>query len=105
MNPSCATTTMRGEGDIAFIYPVQARSAREPELALCSFDMLGEGARTRRDAVRYLESYEHAIDVIGAAVRGRRKGKGRRVLRDPEEFMMEPSQGDGQGAHDACPPA
>src|SRR6202011_2274712 len=53
------------------IEEAQARSAREPELALCSFDMLGEGARTRRDAVRYLESYEHAIDVIGAAVRGR----------------------------------
>jgi len=48
-----------------------ARSAREPDVALCSFDMLGEGARTRRDAERYLKSYEHAIDVIGAAVGGR----------------------------------
>ncbi len=27
-----------------------ARSAREAEVALCSFDMLGEGARTQRDA-------------------------------------------------------
>ena len=27
-----------------------ARSAREPEVALCSFDMLGEGARTLQDA-------------------------------------------------------
>jgi RHH-type proline utilization regulon transcriptional repressor/proline dehydrogenase/delta 1-pyrroline-5-carboxylate dehydrogenase len=43
-----------------------ARSAREPDVALCSFDMLGEGARTRSDAERYLKSYEHAIDVIGA---------------------------------------
>jgi RHH-type proline utilization regulon transcriptional repressor/proline dehydrogenase/delta 1-pyrroline-5-carboxylate dehydrogenase len=42
------------------------RSAREPEVALCSFDMLGEGARTLQDADRYLESYQHAIDVIGA---------------------------------------
>ncbi len=42
-----------------------ARSAREAELALCSFDMLGEGARTLQDAERYLKSYEHAIDVIG----------------------------------------
>jgi RHH-type proline utilization regulon transcriptional repressor/proline dehydrogenase/delta 1-pyrroline-5-carboxylate dehydrogenase len=42
------------------------RSAREPEVALCSFDMLGEGARTLDDADRYLRSYEHAIDVIGA---------------------------------------
>src|ERR1700676_512214 len=48
-----------------------ARSAREPEVALCSFDMLGEGARTQRDAQRYLASYEHAIDVIGAAAAGR----------------------------------
>ncbi|MHB8477683.1 MAG: bifunctional proline dehydrogenase/L-glutamate gamma-semialdehyde dehydrogenase PutA [Steroidobacteraceae bacterium] len=48
-----------------------ARSAREPEVALCSFDMLGEGARTQHDAQRYLASYEHAIDVIGAAAQGR----------------------------------
>ncbi len=48
-----------------------ARSAREAELALCSFDMLGEGARTLADARRYLAAYEHAIDVIGAAARGR----------------------------------
>ena len=47
------------------------RSAREPEVALCSFDMLGEGARTAADAARYLKSYEHAIDVIGAAAGGR----------------------------------
>jgi RHH-type proline utilization regulon transcriptional repressor/proline dehydrogenase/delta 1-pyrroline-5-carboxylate dehydrogenase len=48
-----------------------ARSAREPEVALCSFDMLGEGARTLEDAARYLKSYEHAIDVIGATAGGR----------------------------------
>ena len=48
-----------------------ARSAREPDVGLCSFDMLGEGARTRDDAERYLESYEHAIDVIGSAVGSR----------------------------------
>src|SRR3984885_7423522 len=48
-----------------------ARSAREPEVALCSFDMLGEGARTQQDARRYLASYEHAIDVIGAAAADR----------------------------------
>src|SRR5712672_1538707 len=48
-----------------------ARSAREPDVAVCSFDMLGEGARTRDDAERYLRSYEHAIDVIGAAAGGR----------------------------------
>src|ERR1700736_1533660 len=48
-----------------------ARSAREADVALCSFDMLGEGARTLEDAQRYLESYQHAIDVIGAGVGGR----------------------------------
>jgi RHH-type proline utilization regulon transcriptional repressor/proline dehydrogenase/delta 1-pyrroline-5-carboxylate dehydrogenase len=47
------------------------RSAREPEVGLCSFDMLGEGARTLEDAERYLQSYQHAIGVIGAAAAGR----------------------------------
>src|SRR5208337_4653365 len=47
------------------------RSAREAELSLCSFDMLGEGARALPDAERYLKSYEHAIDVIGARGVGR----------------------------------
>jgi RHH-type proline utilization regulon transcriptional repressor/proline dehydrogenase/delta 1-pyrroline-5-carboxylate dehydrogenase len=48
-----------------------ARSAREADVGLCSFDMLGEGARTQQDAQRYLASYEHAIDVIGATGAGR----------------------------------
>ncbi len=47
------------------------RSSREEAVALCSFDMLGEGARTGQDAQRYLKSYQHAIDVIGAAAAGR----------------------------------
>jgi len=53
------------------IEEAQKRSAAEAPLGLCSFDMLGEGARTRLDAERYLASYEHAIDVIGAAAGGR----------------------------------
>ena len=48
-----------------------ARSTREAEVGLCSFDMLGEGARTLQDAERYLKSYQHAIDVIGSTVAGR----------------------------------
>src|SRR6202451_3072434 len=48
-----------------------ARSGREAEVGLCSFDMLGEGARTQADAARYLKSYQHAIDVIGSTVAGR----------------------------------
>src|ERR1700685_3524140 len=48
-----------------------ARSGREAEVGLCSFDMLGEGARSLQDAARYLKSYQHAIDVIGSTVAGR----------------------------------
>ncbi len=32
-----------------------------------SFDMLGEGARTRADAERYFEAYAHAIEAVGRA--------------------------------------
>jgi RHH-type proline utilization regulon transcriptional repressor/proline dehydrogenase/delta 1-pyrroline-5-carboxylate dehydrogenase len=41
-----------------------ARGASDPELALCSFDVLGEGARTAEDAQRYFDSYAHAIDAL-----------------------------------------
>jgi RHH-type transcriptional regulator, proline utilization regulon repressor / proline dehydrogenase / delta 1-pyrroline-5-carboxylate dehydrogenase len=47
------------------------RSAREADVGLCSFDMLGEGARTLQDAARYLKSYQHAIEVIGSTAAGR----------------------------------
>src|SRR5450432_55354 len=46
------------------------RSADEAQLGLCSYDMLGEGARTLHDAERYLKSYENAIDAIGKAAHG-----------------------------------
>src|SRR6202790_3090596 len=48
-----------------------ARSAREAEVGLCSFDMLGEGARTLQDAARYFKSYQQAIEVIGSTAAGR----------------------------------
>lgn len=35
-----------------------------------SFDMLGEGARTRADAERYFASYAHAIEAIGHSPEG-----------------------------------
>jgi RHH-type proline utilization regulon transcriptional repressor/proline dehydrogenase/delta 1-pyrroline-5-carboxylate dehydrogenase len=38
---------------------------------LHSFDMLGEAARTARDAERYFKSYSHAIKAIGALAHGR----------------------------------
>jgi len=45
-----------------------ARAARNS--FVCSFDMLGEGARTFADAERYERSYLHAIGAVGAASRG-----------------------------------
>ena len=36
-----------------------------------SYDMLGEAARTARDAARYLESYDQAIAALGVAAAGR----------------------------------
>lgn len=35
-----------------------------------SFDMLGEGARTKHDAERYFQSYKDSIDAIGRATTG-----------------------------------
>ncbi len=42
-----------------------ARSRSEPNLALCSFDMLGEAARTVADAHRFRDAYARAIEAIG----------------------------------------
>jgi RHH-type transcriptional regulator, proline utilization regulon repressor / proline dehydrogenase / delta 1-pyrroline-5-carboxylate dehydrogenase len=39
--------------------------ARDQRALRYSFDMLGEGARTRADAERYFASYAHAIEAIG----------------------------------------
>jgi RHH-type proline utilization regulon transcriptional repressor/proline dehydrogenase/delta 1-pyrroline-5-carboxylate dehydrogenase len=43
------------------------RCRREPALALCSFDMLGEGARADADAARYADAYASAIEAIARA--------------------------------------
>jgi len=40
------------------------RCQSEAGLALCSFDMLGEGARTEADAQRYFESYARTIKAL-----------------------------------------
>jgi RHH-type proline utilization regulon transcriptional repressor/proline dehydrogenase/delta 1-pyrroline-5-carboxylate dehydrogenase len=40
------------------------------EDTLCSFDMLGEGARTAADAVRYEQIYAEAIEAVGKAAGG-----------------------------------
>lgn len=42
------------------------RGADDPDLKLCSFDVLGEGARTEADGQRYFEAYAHAIEALGA---------------------------------------
>ncbi len=44
------------------------RASREK--MLCSFDMLGEGARTVEDAERYFRLYADAIEAVGAAAAG-----------------------------------
>lgn len=49
----------------------EAASQRREQPALrFSYDMLGEGARTERDAERYLAAYTHAIDAIAAQAQG-----------------------------------
>jgi RHH-type proline utilization regulon transcriptional repressor/proline dehydrogenase/delta 1-pyrroline-5-carboxylate dehydrogenase len=40
------------------------RGRSNPALSLCSFDVLGEGARTEADAQRYFDSYTAAIDAL-----------------------------------------
>ncbi len=45
-----------------------ARAKRED--MLCSFDMLGEGARTAEDAERYEGIYAGAIEAVGKAAKG-----------------------------------
>jgi RHH-type proline utilization regulon transcriptional repressor/proline dehydrogenase/delta 1-pyrroline-5-carboxylate dehydrogenase len=44
---------------------------REQKNLRFSYDMLGEGARTERDAERYLASYRNAIGAIGATAGGK----------------------------------
>ena len=51
-----------GETIEAALSRAQTHSSRAPRY---SFDMLGEGARTAADAIRYLNAYRSAIDAIG----------------------------------------
>jgi RHH-type transcriptional regulator, proline utilization regulon repressor / proline dehydrogenase / delta 1-pyrroline-5-carboxylate dehydrogenase len=70
--------TLRGAmqmlGD-AFIVGETIQSALErgknnPNLSLCSFDVLGEGARTDADAQRYTDSYAAAIEALSTQPQG-----------------------------------
>ena len=47
-----------------------ARGKNNPNLSLCSFDVLGEGARTDADAQRYTDSYGAAIEALRAQAEG-----------------------------------
>ena len=47
----------------------QALKRAAKEGVLCSFDMLGEGAKTREDAARYGEIYAAAITAVGIAAK------------------------------------
>ena len=66
--------TLRGAMEMlgeAFIVGETIQAALErgrsnPGLALCSFDVLGEGARTDADAQRYTDSYGAAIEALSA---------------------------------------
>ncbi len=49
-----------------------ARCRREAALGLCSFDMLGEGARSDAQARHYQQAYASAIEAIAAATRAPR---------------------------------
>ncbi len=48
----------------------EALKRARKEGALCSFDMLGEGARTAEDAARYEQLYASAILTVGKATAG-----------------------------------
>ncbi len=50
---------------------VERAKEKETKGYVYSYDMLGEGARTMKDADRYYKSYENAIKVIGKAAAGR----------------------------------
>jgi RHH-type transcriptional regulator, proline utilization regulon repressor / proline dehydrogenase / delta 1-pyrroline-5-carboxylate dehydrogenase len=52
-----------------------ARGRSTPALALCSFDVLGEGARTEADAQRYTDSYARAIDALSTQPAGTVHGR------------------------------
>jgi RHH-type proline utilization regulon transcriptional repressor/proline dehydrogenase/delta 1-pyrroline-5-carboxylate dehydrogenase len=56
--------------DIAEALDEAAAQRREQPHLRFSFDMLGEGARTERDAVRHLQSYDGAIRAIVARQKG-----------------------------------
>ncbi|NIJ07683.1 RHH-type proline utilization regulon transcriptional repressor/proline dehydrogenase/delta 1-pyrroline-5-carboxylate dehydrogenase [Sphingomonas vulcanisoli] len=62
-----AAVKMMGEQFVLGRTIETALARAKKEGYLCSFDMLGEGARTAADAERYEHIYAHAIDTVGKA--------------------------------------
>lgn len=54
-------------------------ATKEQQGYVYSYDMLGEGARTMRDADRYMKSYQDAIEAIGTVARASGKNDPRKV--------------------------
>ncbi|WP_372861706.1 bifunctional proline dehydrogenase/L-glutamate gamma-semialdehyde dehydrogenase PutA, partial [Pseudoalteromonas sp.] len=50
---------------------IERAAEKEQKGYVYSYDMLGEGARTMKDAKRYFDSYMNAIHAIGKAANGR----------------------------------
>ena len=67
-----------------------ARAAKEK--LLCSFDMLGEGARTEADAQRYEAAYAQAIAAIGKVAAGPENAHGISVKLSALSPRYEPTQ-------------
>ncbi len=65
-----AAVRMMGEQFVLGQTIGDALSRARKEDTLCSFDMLGEGARTARDAERYERIYADAIEAVGKAANG-----------------------------------
>ena len=67
-----------------------ARAAKEK--LLCSFDMLGEGARTQADAEKYEAAYAQAITAIGKVAAGPEAAHGISVKLSALSPRYEPTQ-------------
>ena len=65
-----AAVRMMGEQFVLGRTIGDALARARKEAYLCSFDMLGEGARTAADAARYETIYADAIEAVGTASRG-----------------------------------
>lgn len=65
-----AAVRMMGEQFVLGRTIEDALTRAKKEDTLCSFDMLGEGARTEADAVRYERIYAEAIEKVGKAANG-----------------------------------